>query len=107
MLETITQYNNSFIILCMKDTDHVMKIMNIWMTIDELEVSKTRRDFIYSSRIKETNQFTHRKIFGIQFKYRHKVDDPNNQRHVPIYLKRTWATELLPDHRFYWYLSVS
>ena len=33
----------------MNDKDYVIKIVAIWMTLDELEGSKTKRDFIDSS----------------------------------------------------------
>ena len=91
----------------MKDTDHVRKIMNIWMTIDELEVSKTRKYFIGRSVTKDKNQFTYRKSFGINFRYKHQVDDHRNQIHVPISLEMTCTTKFCPDCKFSWYLAVS
>ena len=54
----------------MKDMDYVMKAMTSWMTLDELEGARTRRDFIDSSGTKETKQFTYRQPFGLHFRYR-------------------------------------
>ena len=48
MIETGTQYNNSFKIFSMKYPDYVMNIIESCMTLYELKASKTRRDFIYS-----------------------------------------------------------
>ena len=102
-----TQDNKSFIIFCMKEPDHEMKIMDSWMDLDELEGTNTRKDFIYSNRKKETNKFAFRKSFGIHFRYIHQVDNHNNRWHAPIYLERTRATKFWPDINFYWHLGVS
>ena len=49
MLDARSEDNKMFKIFCLKELDYVMKIIASWMTIDELEVAKTRRDFIDSS----------------------------------------------------------
>ena len=84
-----------------------MNIMASWGTLDKLEGEKTIRDFIDSSVMKETKQFTYHKPFGIHFRYIHQVDDHNNCRHAEIYLERTWVTKLYPDPNLGWYLAVS
>ena len=66
----------------MKEPDYVMKIMASWMILDELEGAKTRGDFIDSSVTKETKQFTSRQTFGLNFRYRHQVEEHNNQRYA-------------------------
>ena len=43
MIEARTQENNPFLILCMKDPDYVINIMESWTTLDELEGANTRR----------------------------------------------------------------
>ena len=43
----------------------------------------------------------------MQFRYRHQVGDPNNRRHAPISIEKTWATNFWADWNFYWYLAVS
>ena len=68
----------------MKELDYVMKIMASWMTLDKLEGARTRRDFIDSSEMKETKQFTYRQPFGIHLRYRNEVDDHNNRIHAPF-----------------------
>ena len=107
MIQARTQYNKLFLILYMKDPDYVTKIMASWMTLDELQVTKTRRDFIDRGGTKETKQFTHRHLFGIHFSYRHQLDDHKNWRHTPIYLDTTWETRFWPDCNLAWYISVS
>ena len=84
-----------------------MKIIEIWVTLDELEGARTRRDFIDSSGMKNMKHFIYRQPFGLRFRYRHQVDEHNNRRHAPISLERTWATKLWPDQKFTWYLAVS
>ena len=51
--------------------------------------------------------FFYKQPFGVHFRYRHQVDDHNKQRHEPIYIETTWATKLLDDWNFAWYLAVS
>ena len=107
MIEARTQDNKSFRILCMKEKDYLMKVIASWTTLDELEVSKTRKYFIGRSVTKDKNQFTYRKPFGINFRYKHQVDDHRNQIHVPISLEMTCTTKFCPDCNFSWYLAVS
>ena len=86
---------------------YVMNILASCMEFDELEGAKTRRYFIYSSEMKENNNFTLRHPFRIHFRYSHQVYEHNNQRHAKVYLERTWATKFWTDRNFNWYLSVS
>ena len=60
MLEARTEDNNLFRIFCMKEPYYVMKVMASWITLDELEGTKTRIYFICSSGMKDKNQFTYR-----------------------------------------------
>ena len=90
----------------MKYPDHVMKIMASSIKPDGVEGTRRRRDFIDISGTKETNHFTYQNPFGIHFRYRHSVDNHNNQIHVPIYLQRTWGTKFWPDCNLAWYLVV-
>ena len=105
-MKTRTEDNKLFKIFCMKDPDYVMKIISSWMTLDELEGASTRRDFIDSSGTKETKQFTYKHPLGLHFRYRHQVDDHNNNIYVPISLYRTWVNKFWPDCNFFWYLTV-
>ena len=106
MIEAITEDNNLFKIFCMKYPDYVMKIMASWMTLDVLDGASTRRYFLDRSGTKDTKQFTYRQPFGINFRYRHQLDDHNNWRHAQIFLERIWATKFWPDRNFSWYLAV-
>ena len=81
MLEAITQGNKLFRIFYMKEPYYVMKIMESWMTLDELEGANTRIYFIDSSGTKYMKHFTYWKQFGLYFRYRHQVDEHNNRRH--------------------------
>ena len=106
MIEDRTEDNKLFKIFCMKYPDYLMKIIAIWMTLYELEGTRTGRYFIDISGTKETNQLTYRKPFGINFRYRHQVEDHNNQRHAPIYLDRILLNKFCPDLNFAWYIAV-
>ena len=53
----------------MKYLYYVMKIMESWMILYELEDSMESKDFICSSRTKDMKQFTYWQKFGIDFKY--------------------------------------
>ena len=106
MIEVINKYNKLLKIFWMKETDYVMKIMVSWMALDALEGARTRIYFTYISGTNDTKQSTYQHKFGIHFRYRHQLDDHNNQTHVPISLDRTWTTKFLPDCKFSWYLSV-
>ena len=86
MLEAITQDNKLFRILCMKDTDYVMKIISIWIKLYELYGTKTRRDFIDRNGTKGSNCFTYQHPFGLNLRYRYKVYDHKNLIHAPISL---------------------
>ena len=84
-----------------------MKIMATWMTLEELDIANTRREYKgrdgqYLARI-----FKYRQTFGLQFCYHHQVDDNNNIRHATISIERTWATKFCPDRNFAWYLAVT
>ena len=70
----------------MKDTGYVMKIIESWMTLDEIEGTSTRIYSINRSGTKDTKNFTYRQKFGLHFIYIHQVYENNNQRHPPIYL---------------------
>ena len=90
----------------MKDPNYVMKIMERWMTLDELDFSRTRRYSIDRSGTKGTKHFTYRQTFEIHFRYIHQMNNHNNWIHATIYLERTWVTKFWPDRNFAWYLLV-
>ena len=55
-----------------------MKIMATWMTLEELDGADTRQE--YKGRDGESLAwlFKDRQPFGLNFRYRHQVDDNNN-----------------------------
>ena len=83
-----------------KETNYVMKIMDIWMALGKLEVSKSKRDFICISVSKETKHCTYQQTYRIFFKYRHQFYDNNNHILVQISLYSTWATGFCPYCKF-------
>ena len=46
MPEAINQENKMIQIFFMKEPDYVVNIMVSWMTLDELDGAKTKRDFM-------------------------------------------------------------
>ena len=55
IIEAITQEYKTFQIFCMKDPDYVMRIMEDWITLDELEGTKPGRDFTDISDMNKKN----------------------------------------------------
>ena len=78
-----------------------------WMTLDELEGANKKRFYKGTAGQTMSTTFKYRQPFGINFRYRHQVDDQNNRRHAPIYLERTLATKFWLDRNFDWYLAAS
>ena len=64
MIDARTKENKSFRLFCIKDPNYVMNIMAIFIPLDDLEVTNTRRDCIYRIGLKEKKNFTCRKLFG-------------------------------------------
>ena len=89
MIEARPEDNKLFKMFFMKDLDYMTKIMTIWMTLNELEGERARRDFIDSSDTKETKHFTHQQQFGIHFRYRYQVDGFIPIPRVCTYVRRT------------------
>ena len=76
ILEARTKDNKLFKVFFMKDPNYVMKIMSSWVTLDELEGARTRRDFIERSGTKDTKQSTYWQPIGIRFRYIPQVGNP-------------------------------
>ena len=57
----------------MKDTDCVMKILEIWTTLIGLK-EKTRRDYADSSGTNQKKQIIYQQLFELHLKYQHQVD---------------------------------
>ena len=54
-----------------------------------------------------TKRFNYHEVFGNNFNYRHQVDDNRNQRHYPISVERTWATNYWPDRCNDYFLALT
>ena len=83
-----------------------MKLMALWMTLKNLEVTNPKRDW-KDNGFWKSKQFVCKLSFGMHFRYRHQVDDHNNRRHAPISFETTCSTKLWDDRNFTWYLAVS
>ena len=84
----------------MKDPDYVMNMMASWTARDELEDTKIRIDFTDNSGTNQKNIFTYQHQFGINYKYKHKIDYNNNWRRAPTFLDRTLETKYWQDCNF-------
>ena len=102
MLEDSTGGGKIFHILCFKETDYVMNIMALWMTLDELEGGNKKHN--YKGRDSEflVKNFKYWQPFGLHFRYHHQVDNHNNRCHYPILLERTRNTKFWTDRNFAW-----
>ena len=78
MLKARTQDNKSFRIFSIKYPYYVMKMKASWMTLDELEVKKIRRDFLDISGTEDMKKFTYWQPFGLHFRYIYQVYNHNN-----------------------------
>lgn len=77
----------------MKELEYIMKMMSIYgdrETADKQET--TRRYFINNDRKMERREFNYTTVFANHFRYRHAIDDTNNQRHNTPSFEETWKT---------------
>ena len=77
------------------------------MTLEDLDRADTRPEYKGCYGESLTRLFNYLQPFGLQFRYRHQVDDQNNIRHAPTSIERTWATKLWLDRNFACYLAVN
>ena len=87
-LEMKTYEGKSFKIHCMKEPYYVMKLMESWMTLNNLEGANTKR-YRKENGFRKSKQIFLKQPYGMHFRYRHQVDDHNNRRHAPISIKNT------------------
>ena len=69
-----------------------MKIMAIWVILEDLEVADTRRNYKGWDSQSLVNLFKYQHPYGLHFRYRHQIDDHNNRRYSSILLESTWST---------------
>ena len=87
ILESITEdgpEGKTFKIFCFKEPEYVMKIMATWITLEELDGADTRWEYKGRDGESLTRLFKYRQPFGLNFRYRHQVDNQKNRRHAPI-----------------------
>ena len=84
-----------------------MKIMATRMILEELDGADTRWEYKGRDCESLTRLFKYCQPLGLNFRYRHKVDDQNNKRHAPISIEKTWATKFWTNRNFAWYLAVT
>ena len=110
LLEAITEDGHegkAFNIFCFMEPEYAMKIMDTWMTLEELDGTDTRQEYKGRDGESLARLFKYRQPFCLHFRYRHQVDNHNNRRHAPISIERTWETKFWPDRNFAWYLAVT
>ena len=92
MIEAKNQENKMSLIFFMKENNYATKIMPSFMTRDELEGAKLRRDIMDISDKNHTKLFTYQNPFVINFKYIHKLEYNNNWIQTKFSLDRTRAS---------------
>jgi hypothetical protein len=74
----------NFKVFCMKEEDYVMKLMATYGALRTVDEGATQRSITRQSGIRENVSFKYTELFFNHFKFRHQVDDHNNNRHSPI-----------------------
>ena len=71
----------------MKEPYYAMKLMALWMALNDLECANNKRDWKENGFCKSIF-FFYKQPFGMQFRYMHQDDDQNNRRHAKIYIEK-------------------
>ena len=87
----------------MKEPDYIMNMMSTYGTVNEVDGASTKRHYKDGDGNEVTISFNYTEVFNNHFKYRHVVDDNNNNRMQPISIEQTWATKQW-SHRPYAFL---
>ena len=82
-----------FKVFCMKEEDYVMKLMATYGALQSVDEGATQRSVTRQSGIRENVSFKYTEPFFNHFKFRHQVDDHNNNRHSPISLEESINTK--------------
>jgi hypothetical protein len=82
-----------FKVFCMKEEDYVMKLMATYGALRCVDEGATQRSVTRRSGIRENVSFNYTEPFFNHFKFRHQVDDHNNNRHSPISLEESISTK--------------
>ena len=70
MLEADTEGSNPFRVFCLKESEYIMKIMALWMTLDNLEGAKPNCSYKGRDGEPLVKIFKYRQPFGFKFIYR-------------------------------------
>ena len=96
-----------FHVFAMKEPDYVMSIMATYGTLNEMDDGETKRHYVDENGDAQSTTFKYTELFYNHYKYRHVVDNNNNNRMQPIALEKTWKTSWWPDRCFAFFLGVT
>ena len=82
-------------------------MMATYGTLENLEGSDMQLRYKGSGGEVVTRQFNYCEVFGNHFRYRHQVDNNNNNCHYPISEERTWAPKYCPDRCHAYFLALA
>ena len=91
----------------MKEPDYVMSIMATYGTLNEMDDGETKRHYVDENGDAQSTTFKYTELFYNHYKYRHVVDNNNNNRMQPIAIEKTWKTSWWPDRCFAFFLGVT
>jgi hypothetical protein len=83
----------NFKVFCMKEEDYVMKLMATYGALRLVNEGATQRSVTRQSGIRENVNFNYTEPIFNHFKFRHQVDDHNNNRHSPISVEESVNTK--------------
>jgi Transposase IS4 len=96
-----------FGVYCMKESKYVMSLMSTYGTLEEIEDGGTMRKVQNFAGMPTTIRFKYTELFYNHYKYRHAVDDHNNNRHQPVSFEQIWATQRWSNRVFAFFLSIT
>lgn len=96
-----------FHVFSMKEPDYVMNLMSSYGTTNFVPGTETKRVFKDKNGEQVTREFCYSKVIANHFKYRHVVDDNNNNRMQPLSIEETWGTKDWSHRPFAFCLGVS
>ena len=96
-----------FFIICMKEPKYIMMMMTTYGTDQEINEANTERIVDLGNGRTERIRFKYTEIFYNHFNFRHAVDDHNNNRHQPISVEVTWATQRWANRVFAFIFAIS
>ena len=95
-----------FYVFSMKEPDYVMNIMSTYGTCNETD-SKTKRIYKNENNEEVSVEFNYTEVFRNHYKFRHVVDDNNNNRMQPISIEETWGTKDWSHRPYAYAMGVS